>query len=80
MRKELPYLKHYKQNPSLVLEKLQSLKFQDRPIPELQSPYDVLVAVKFTGICGSDVSFQSVFEPRLFPRGNNYVSICNLCF
>ncbi|KAL2835839.1 chaperonin 10-like protein [Aspergillus pseudoustus] len=44
-------------NFSLVLEKVQSLKFQDRPIPELRSPYDVLVAVKFTGICGSDVHY-----------------------
>ncbi|KAL3488343.1 chaperonin 10-like protein [Aspergillus germanicus] len=57
MRKEFLYLKQYKQNPSLVLEKVQSLKFQGRPIPELQSPYDVLVAVKFTGICGSDVHY-----------------------
>lgn len=44
------------QNLSFVLEKVHALKFEDRPIPKLTSPYDVLVNVKFTGICGSDVS------------------------
>lgn len=44
------------QNPSFVLESVQKVKFEDRPIPKLQDPHDVLVRVKFTGICGSDVS------------------------
>ncbi|TKA63791.1 putative D-xylulose reductase A, partial [Cryomyces minteri] len=38
-------------NSSFVLEKAGSVKYEDRPIPELKSPYDVLVNVKFTGIC-----------------------------
>lgn len=33
------------------------MKFEDRPIPKLDSPYDVLVNVRFTGICGSDVHY-----------------------
>ncbi|TKA70917.1 putative D-xylulose reductase A [Cryomyces minteri] len=44
-------------NSSFVLEKAGSVKYEDRPIPELKSPYDVLVNVKFTGICGSDVHY-----------------------
>ncbi|KAK8194323.1 hypothetical protein M8818_007512 [Zalaria obscura] len=45
------------QNPSFVLQKANSVTFEDRPIPQLKSPYDVLVTVKFTGICGSDVHY-----------------------
>lgn len=43
------------QNPSFVLERIDSVKFEDRPIPQLQDEHDVIVRVKFTGICGSDV-------------------------
>ncbi|KAJ9628742.1 hypothetical protein H2203_002644 [Taxawa tesnikishii (nom. ined.)] len=45
------------QNLSFVLEKAGSVKFEDRPVPELKSPYDVIVNVKYTGICGSDVHY-----------------------
>lgn len=45
------------QNLSFVLEKAGSVKFEDRPVPTLKSPYDVLVNVKWTGICGSDVHY-----------------------
>jgi D-xylulose reductase len=31
--------------------------YADRPVPELASPQDVLVAVNYTGICGSDVHY-----------------------
>lgn len=44
------------QNLSFVLEKVQSLRFEDRPIPQIRDDDDVLVRVKFTEICGSDVS------------------------
>jgi hypothetical protein len=55
------------QNPSFVLEKVQTLKFENRPIPQLQDPHDVLVRVKFTGICGSDVSAcpTKCIDPRV---------------
>lgn len=33
------------------------MKFETRPVPELESPHDVLVNVKYTGICGSDVHY-----------------------
>ncbi|KAF2718787.1 putative xylitol dehydrogenase [Polychaeton citri CBS 116435] len=43
---------------SFVLEKPYSVRFEDRPVPQL-GPHDVLVNVKFTGICGSDVHYWS---------------------
>ena len=45
------------QNLSFILEKQNSLKFEDRPIPTIQSPHDVIVNVKYTGICGSDIHY-----------------------
>ena len=43
------------QNLSFVLQSVKQVKFEDRPVPEIKSPYDVIVEVKYTGICGSDV-------------------------
>jgi len=40
-----------------VLKKPHEVVFEDRPIPELKSDRDVLVQVKITGICGSDVHY-----------------------
>ena len=31
--------------------------FEERPVPKLNSPRDVLVAINYTGICGSDVHY-----------------------
>ncbi|KAL2825879.1 chaperonin 10-like protein [Aspergillus pseudoustus] len=45
------------QNPSFVLQGIHKVTFEDRPIPELESPHDVIVNVKYTGICGSDVHY-----------------------
>ncbi|PQE03227.1 alcohol dehydrogenase -like domain-containing protein [Rutstroemia sp. NJR-2017a BBW] len=46
-----------KSNKSFVLEKANAVKFEERPVPKLQSEYDVLIAVNYTGICGSDVHY-----------------------
>lgn len=43
------------QNLSFVLEGVDKVKFEDRPVPEIRDAHDVLVQVKYTGICGSDV-------------------------
>lgn len=40
-----------------MLEKAGSVRYEDRPIPPLTSPYDVRVNVRYTGICGSDVHY-----------------------
>ncbi|KAF4619831.1 hypothetical protein D9613_005325 [Agrocybe pediades] len=43
-------------NPSFVLQSVENVVYEQRPIPELGAD-DVLVAVKKTGICGSDVHY-----------------------
>ena len=45
------------QNLSFILNKPHEVTFADRPKPSLASPHDVLVAVNYTGICGSDVHY-----------------------
>ncbi|KAL4917058.1 chaperonin 10-like protein [Aspergillus aurantiobrunneus] len=45
------------QNLSFILEGIHEVKFEDRAVPELKSPHDVIVNVKYTGICGSDVHY-----------------------
>ncbi|KAL6233473.1 hypothetical protein BDW75DRAFT_231978 [Aspergillus navahoensis] len=44
-------------NPSFVLASVQDLQFEDRQIPQLRDPHDVLVRVQYTGICGSDIHY-----------------------
>lgn len=46
-----------KSNLSFVLKKQHEVVYEQRPVPTIQSPYDVLVAVNYTGICGSDVHY-----------------------
>ncbi|KAF1988653.1 hypothetical protein K402DRAFT_411547 [Aulographum hederae CBS 113979] len=53
----LPTLAMADKNPSFVLQKPLEIKYEDRPVPELKSPNDVLVRVQWTGICGSDVHY-----------------------
>ena len=48
------------QNLSFILEGIHKVTFEDRPVPELKDPHDVLINVKYTGICGSDVSCLNV--------------------
>lgn len=40
-----------------MLRAINELSFETRPIPKLSSDFDVLLAPKFTGICGSDVHY-----------------------
>ncbi|KAI1164675.1 GroES-like protein [Nemania serpens] len=45
-------------NLSFILKKPHDVAFEDRPLPPLSpSDHDVLVAVNYTGICGSDVHY-----------------------
>lgn len=46
-------------NPSIVLYEAKIAKLEDRPVPELSDPHDVLVRIKYVGVCGSDVSISS---------------------
>ncbi|KIJ70059.1 hypothetical protein HYDPIDRAFT_142987 [Hydnomerulius pinastri MD-312] len=43
-------------NKSFVLKKIDTVVFEERPIPEIGA-HDVLVEVKKTGICGSDIHY-----------------------
>ncbi|ODQ64544.1 GroES-like protein [Nadsonia fulvescens var. elongata DSM 6958] len=44
-------------NPSFVLVKKNEVRFEERPIPSLSDEHDVKIAIKKTGICGSDVHY-----------------------
>ncbi|KIW88118.1 D-xylulose reductase A [Cladophialophora bantiana CBS 173.52] len=46
-----------KENNSFVLRGIKDVFFEDRPIPKLTGPRDVLLQVNYTGICGSDVHY-----------------------
>lgn len=46
-------------NLSLVLNKIDDISFEDLPSPEIEQPNEVLVEVKKTGICGSDIHYYA---------------------
>lgn len=46
-------------NPSLVLNKVDDISFELFDSPEISLPHDVLVEVKKTGICGSDIHYYA---------------------
>lgn len=46
-------------NPSLILNKVDDISFEDRPTPKIVEPHDVIVQVKKTGICGSDIHYYA---------------------
>jgi D-xylulose reductase len=51
------------QNKSFVLQEPGKVSYEDRPVPQLKDPNDVIVEVKYTGICGSDVRSRSIRKP-----------------
>ncbi|QPG74254.1 hypothetical protein FOA43_001579 [Brettanomyces nanus] len=44
-------------NPSVVLRKIHDIGFENRPVPEIKDPHFVKIAIKCTGICGSDYHY-----------------------
>ncbi|KAK9456230.1 chaperonin 10-like protein [Dipodascopsis uninucleata] len=46
-------------NPSFVLQKVNEVKFEERPVPSIKSDRDVRIEIKQTGICGSDVHYYT---------------------
>ncbi|EGE00668.1 xylitol dehydrogenase [Trichophyton tonsurans CBS 112818] len=44
-------------NLSFVLDGVRKVRFENRPVPALKDAHDVLITVKYTGICGSDVHY-----------------------
>ena len=54
---ESPTLKaEQEMNRSFVLRAVKDVAIEDRVAPKLKDPWDVIVQVAQTGICGSDVS------------------------
>lgn len=47
------------QNPSIVLYGAQNARLEDKRIPELTDPHQVIVRINYVGVCGSDVSPQN---------------------
>jgi threonine dehydrogenase-like Zn-dependent dehydrogenase len=52
-------------NPSIVLYGAKNAKVEDKPVPELLDPHDVLVRIAYVGVCGSDVSIPLLLSPIL---------------
>ncbi|AOA60779.1 Sorbitol dehydrogenase [Komagataella phaffii CBS 7435] len=46
-------------NPSVILKRINEIVIEDRPIPAIEDPHYVKIAIKKTGICGSDVHFYT---------------------
>ncbi|KAF4995455.1 hypothetical protein FGRMN_5136 [Fusarium graminum] len=44
-------------NPSCLLYGPGDARFEDRPVPEIEDPNDVIIKIAYTGVCGSDVHF-----------------------
>ncbi|KNG90643.1 alcohol dehydrogenase [Aspergillus nomiae NRRL 13137] len=44
-------------NPSCLLYGALDARYEDRPMPVLDNPHDVIVQIAYTGVCGSDVHF-----------------------
>jgi len=50
-------LTDFLQNRSFVLNSVQKVSFEDRPVPALRDEHEVRVHISQTGICGSDVHY-----------------------
>ncbi|KJK75140.1 D-xylulose reductase [Metarhizium anisopliae BRIP 53293] len=46
-----------KSNLSFILKSPHHVEFAQRPVPKISTPHEVLIAVNYTGICGSDIHY-----------------------
>ncbi|KAJ4257488.1 hypothetical protein NW762_008612 [Fusarium torreyae] len=44
-------------NPSCLLYGPGDARLEERPVPQIEDPHDVIVKIAYTGVCGSDVHF-----------------------
>lgn len=42
-------------NPSCLLYGPGDARFEDRPVPTIEDPLDVILRIAYIGVCGSDV-------------------------
>jgi D-xylulose reductase len=47
-------------NLSCLLYGPHDARFEDRQVPTISDPYDVIIRIAYVGVCGSDVSLLSV--------------------
>jgi threonine dehydrogenase-like Zn-dependent dehydrogenase len=47
-------------NFSCLLYGPHDARFEDRQVPVISDPYDVIIRIAYVGVCGSDVSLLSV--------------------
>jgi threonine dehydrogenase-like Zn-dependent dehydrogenase len=52
-------------NPSFVLDRDLSFRYEDRSVPTVQDTRDVIVRIVATGVCGSDVSLVNRRRTRV---------------
>lgn len=45
------------ENPAIVLRKVGEIDLEVRPVPFIEEPHYVKIAIKATGICGSDIHY-----------------------
>ncbi|KAL2820976.1 GroES-like protein [Aspergillus cavernicola] len=50
-------LNHTQANLSCLLCGPGKVRFEDRPIPSIEDPHDILVRISYVGVCGSDAHF-----------------------
>jgi threonine dehydrogenase-like Zn-dependent dehydrogenase len=53
-------------NPSIVLYGAKNARVEDRIVPELIEPHDVIIRIKYVGVCGSDICHFPVTCSRPF--------------
>ncbi|KPM43760.1 putative D-xylulose reductase A [Neonectria ditissima] len=44
-------------NKSCLLYGAGKVRFEDRPVPVIEDPHDILIRISYVGVCGSDVHF-----------------------
>lgn len=54
---EIEFVINPSQNRSFVLNSIQNVSFEDRPVPALRNDHEVRIHIAQTGICGSDVHY-----------------------
>ena len=46
-------------NPSVILHKIGLISIENELVPQIQSPNEVKILLKKTGICGSDIHYYT---------------------
>jgi hypothetical protein len=60
------------QNPSCLLYGPGDARFEDRPLPIIEDPYDVIIRIAYVGVCGSDVRISLALISRKKPTTNDW--------